>query len=291
MNRLTNLALFGATAVLVLVATACALTSEAATIDEGASESQTIAASAPDVGPGIGVNAAPATYGYFGWNTPRQEPAIWVTGRAKVAVAPDLALLDLGVEVTLPTVAEARNEAAQAMDAVMAALTAAGVKDSDIQTRHFDIRPRYDWREVEEDGVRSSQEVLIGYRVTNRLSVKVRDMDSVSQVIDEVITAGGDAIRFRDLQFTVEDTSPLMTQLREEAVGDGMKKAGHYAELSGLTLGEVAYVSEPGVSMFGARSVFQESAQFALAAAYDQTSVSGGELQVSLTVEMAFEAD
>ena len=197
-------------------------------------------------------------------------------------------MLDLGVEVTMETVASARDEAARAMDAVMTALKSNGVEEKDIQTRNFDIRPRYEWQEVVENGTRSSRDVLVGYRVSNRLYAKVRDLDGVSTVIDAVITAGGDAIRFRDLTFTVEDTSPLMDQLREDAVNDAKTKARHFADLSGMTLGRPIYMAESGVSGPTSTVIRERVVYEAAALSAPATGVSSGELEVSLSIQVAF---
>ena len=270
-------AVIGIGALFMLIA-ACALEGEAATVEPGAGDSVTT------------VSQPPAHYGGFGAPSGRsvtEQPAIWVSGNGKVTIDPELAVLDLGVEVTMETVASARDEAATAMDAVMLALKSNGVEEKDIQTRNFDIRPRYEWSEVVENGTRSSREMLVGYRVSNRLSAKVRDLDGVSAVIDAVITAGGDAIRFRNLTFTVEDTSPLLGQLREDAVNDAKTKARHFADLAGVTLGRPVYVAEPGAGQPSVGS-FRETVVYAQAAAAPATGISGGELQVSLSIQVAF---
>ena len=276
-KKIGAVTIIGALLVLVM---ACALEGEAATVDPGSIDSVTT------------VPQPPAHYGGFGSSQGRsinESPAIWVTGEGKVAIEPELAVLDLGVEVTMETVASARDEAARAMDAVMTALKSNDVDEKDIQTRNFDIRPRYEWREVTENGTRSSRDVLVGYRVSNRLTAKVRDLDEVSTVIDEVITAGGDSIRFRDLTFTVEDVSPLLGQLREDAVSDAKAKAQHFADISRVTLGRLIYMAEPGAGQQGG-DVFVRSQSFALeaAAAQPPTGVSGGELQVTLSIQVAY---
>ena len=292
MNRLKRAMMIGAFAALLCVATACTFESEAATLDQDAEELQPVYGPEPAVGTSYGAAAATAGSANLMQTPASQEPVIWVAGSGSVAVEPDLAMLDLSVEVTLPTVAEGRDEASRTVNAVMAALTAAGVEDRDVQTRRFDISPRYEYREVETNGVRSGQEVLVGYRVSNRLSVKVRNMDTVGQVIDDVIEAGGDAIRFRNLQFTVEDTSPLMEQLREDAVTDAKTKAQHYAHLAGLVLGDVVYMAEPNVSAIGfGRESFGVAAAALQSGAFYDTGISGGELQVSLGINMAFAAE
>ena len=101
------------------------------------------------------------------------------------------------------------------MDAIVAALKAQGVEDRDIQTRFFNISPRYEYQEVLEEGFRRGKQVLVGYVVNNSASVKIRDLDSVGRVIDEVADAGGDVTRINGISFTVDDTKPFMVTLRE----------------------------------------------------------------------------
>ncbi len=213
---------------------------------------------------------------------------IHVSGQGKASIEPDLAILNLGVEVAGETVSDAREEAAKAMDAVMAALKSAGVAESDIQTNHFNIRAEHQWQEVTQNGVRTSKSVLVGYVVTNRLTVKARDLDNVGKVIDDTAEAGGDSIRFNGLNFTAEDLSPVMAQLREDAVNDAKSKAEHFAELAEVSLGDLIFISDGTVATplnYG----YPESRALASQAefAYD-TSVSVGELDVSLTVQTAF---
>lgn len=212
---------------------------------------------------------------------------IHVTGQGKVSIEPDLAVLNLGVETRGATVSEAREAAAAAMSAVMESLKSEGVEDKDIQTSRFDINDEREWQEITENGVRTSKSVLVGYRVRNNLTVKVRDLDSVSAVIDGAAEAGGDAIRFNGLSFTAEDLSTVMAQLREDAVNDAKDKAQHFADLAEVGLGELVFISDGTV----ARPLYRESFAFAAAApaaqAFD-TGISRGELEVNMSVQTVF---
>ena len=161
------------------------------------------------------------------------QAGIWVSGEGTVALEPDLAVLNIGVETSAKTVAAARDEAAATMDSVVDALGDRGIEGADIQTRFFNISPQYDYIEVVKDGRRSGQQVLVGYRVNNSSAVKIRDLDAVGAIIDEVATAGGDAIRINGISFTVEDPDPYSAQLREQAVADALAKAQHFAQLTG----------------------------------------------------------
>ncbi len=218
------------------------------------------------------------------------EGTIWVTGEGKISVEPDLAVLNLGVEAMADTVSESRTSASAALDAIKEVLATNGIEDRDIQTRRFSIRPEYDWQEITENGLKSSKQVLIGYRVNNSLTVRVRDLDSVGTLIDDVITAGGDATRFNGIEFRVEDTSPLLSQLREEAVNDALAKARHFAELGEVELGRLIFISEPGAVAPGFDAYgFQTAALVESAYGYDRsTPISGGDIEVSLRVQVGY---
>ena len=245
--------------------------------------SRSEAAASPEAGPSLSEQSAPAAYGSDG-------TGIWVSGNGTISVAPDLAMLDFGVDVSAPNVSEANSEASTAMDAIVKALKARGVKDADIQTSRYSIYPRYDYIEEEKDGIRTSREVLVGYRVRNNATVKLRDLDAVGEVIDEVVTAGGDNVRISDISFTLEDPKPKMAELREMAVADAKAKAEHLAELSEVSVGRLIYISE-GSSAPSVRDFARESLAFGYAmpaAAALAPSISGGEVTLSLSVQAGF---
>ena len=230
-----------------------------------------------------GEQGVPAAYGSDG-------TGIWVSGQGSISVAPDLANLDLGVETRAANVSEANSQASAAMDAIVEALKARGVKDEDIQTSRFSVYPRYNYVEEEVDGVRTSREVLTGYRVRNNATVKLRDLDSIGEVIDEVVTAGGDDVRINGINFTLEDPKPKMAELREMAVADARAKAEHLAELSDVELGRLIYISEgatgPSVGGFTSQSYGFPAAP--APAALRAPSVSGGEVTLTLGVQTGF---
>ena len=198
------------------------------------------------------------------------QAGILVSGEGTVTLEPDLVLLNLGVESFAKTVAQARDEAARAMDAIVSALNNRGVENKDIQTRFFNISPQYEFIEMVEEGIRTHKQVVVGYRVNNSAAVKIRDLDAVGTIVDEVATAGGDATRINGISFTVEDPKPFMVQLREAAVGDALAKAQHFASLTGVSLGRLVFISESGGGQPVVRA-FEEQA-FAVAAAASWSS-------------------
>ena len=217
------------------------------------------------------------------------EAGIWVTGTGEMNLSPDIALIRLGVETTSPSVTEARDEAARAMEAVVAAVKNNGLADEDIQTTSFNIWPQYDRQEVMTNGVRSSVRVLSGYTVSNDAVIKVRDLGAVGTIIDDVVNAGGDAARINGIDFSIEDPGAYTTQLREDAVNAALENAQHFATLTGVTLGKLVYVTE--VSGSPIVQPLAESRAFAMAAAApaaSATGISGGSLDLTLTVRAGF---
>ena len=209
----------------------------------------------------------------------QQSTGIWVTGEGKVSVVPDIAVLSLGVEVQAATVAEAQGYAATVMTAVLAELDNQGVDKKDIQTRRFSIYPVRRWSDKE------AKEVLIGYRVTNTVTVKVREVDDTGDIIDAVAKVGGDYIRINNISFTVDDPTPYYKEVREKAMADAEAKAKQLADLGDVKLGKLTYINEGG-----AIPVVREAYIGAPvpAPAMAPTPISPGETEIRLTVQVSY---
>ena len=216
-----------------------------------------------------------------------QNTGIWVTGTGEVTVNPDIATLQVGVEAQEATVAEAQDEASEAMYKVMTALTDRGVKSEDIQTQYFRIRERTRWDEP------SGQEIVVGYRVTNKVTAKIRDLEKVGSIIDAVVKAGGNLIRIDDLSFSVDDPSVYYDEAREKATADARDKAEKLANQAGVKLGGPTYIAESAHMPPIYEGMVYAIAEGAIPApapapAPAPPSVSPGEVTVSLTVQIAY---
>ena len=279
MSKFKGLLAVTGIAVAVTIAAACGNGAEPASTSAGTAPPASV--SAPQVGGDQRLAGQPILM------AGGSQAGISVTGQGTISLEPDLAVLNVGVETTGNTVAEARSEAAEAMNAILAALRARDIEDRDIQTRFFNISPRYEFAEVVEEGIRTRRQVLIGYTVSNTVSTKIRDLEAVGSIIDEVAEAGGDMIRINGISFTVDDPKPFALELREAAVKDALDKAGHLASLAGVSLGRLVFITEST----GGMPVVQEFAVRSLAAFADggPTPISGGELELRMTIQAIFE--
>lgn len=166
-------------------------------------------------------------------------PRIIVTGEGEAAVAPDMAMLSLGVMREAKTAREALDANNRAMAEVIAAMKELGIGERDLQTADIQIIPRYNYSN-RPDGTQSAD--LVGYQVTNTLSVRVRDLKRTGEILDRAVTLGvnqGGGIRFVN-----DDPAAAITEARKKAVADATGKARTLAEAAGIRLGRVIEISE-----------------------------------------------
>ena len=213
-------------------------------------------------------------------NLNSQQEGIWVSGNGKVYAVPDVVILRLGIEAQEATVAEAQDQAAEAMEQVMAALDSEGVAEKDIQTQQFSIRRITRWDNGKE------QEIVLGYRVTNMVTAKIRDIEKAGAVIDAVALAGGDLTRIDSIGFTIDDPTEYYAEAREKAVADAEAKAKQLAEVAGVKLGKPTYISE---STYIPGPIYrQDMMEMAAGAPAPETPISPGEMEITLNVQLAY---
>ncbi len=274
------------------------------------------------IAPGAGVTVAPSPKSGTQRAVNQETSAgktggITVSGQGSASSAPDLAIVTLGVEATGETIKEARNSAASALGKIIDTLLESEVAEKNIQTSRLSIHPRYSTRTItkcpanqgasgtaategptprlqearpEDECYTERQSVITGYEVNNQLAVRLRDLDTVGDVIDDVTDAGGDLTRFQGISFSLEDTGPLKYKALTAAIEDAQAKADHIADKSGVTLGELVRISEASSQIgdphrasrlaFAMESVILESDV--------PTSVEGGLVTVSAAVQAMY---
>lgn len=168
------------------------------------------------------------------------QPRISVRGSGAVSARPDMANLQVGVSIQNPSLEAAQSEAASKMDALIGNLKAAGIAEKDINTTQYNVEPVMDYR----DG---QAPTVTGFRVTNVVEVKIRDLSKASKLIDDLVKSGANTIY--GLNFGFADPTAVMKQAREAAVKDAREKAEQLAGLNGVTLGSVLLVDDGGANV------------------------------------------
>ena len=164
------------------------------------------------------------------------EHTITVDGSGKVVVVPDIADLRLGVSITKPTVKAARAQAAQAMTNVIAALKKLGIADKDIKTTNLSLQPVYTYPQ------NGGAPKLTGYTLSNSVDVTIRNLDVISDAIDDSLAAG--ATTMDGVSFVVEDPTAAQEQARKLAMDQAKAKAETLANSAGVRITGVSSISE-----------------------------------------------
>lgn len=195
--------------------------------------------------------------------TPTPQTAgrhITVVGHGEASARPDTAIVQIGVETQAATAREALAQNNTQAKALQDRLTSLGVAARDMQTTGFGIYPVYnnDGRQV------------TGYRVTNSVTVKIRNLDQAGALLDQVVQAGANSIY--GISFTVDNPQAQMNQAREAAVRDAKARADVLAKAGGATVGELLVISEsigvtpPPMPLAARAEVAQDSASVPLQA-------------------------
>ncbi len=172
---------------------------------------------------------------------PLPPPMISVTGEATVTAAPDLAQVEGGVTTDAKTAREASDSNNAVMGRVLLALKGAGVAEKDTQTSRLSLQPQY----ASNNANRDRPNVVTGYRASNRVTVRLRDVSKVAGVIDALVAAGANDIG--GIHFAVSNASKLLDEARPQAIADARRKAEIYAKAAGVALGDPLSISESGV--------------------------------------------
>lgn len=176
----------------------------------------------------------------FAAETERREATIMVSGEGEAAIAPDMAVISLAVMRDAETAGEALSANSAAMAEVLADLKAQGIADKDLQTTDFSIQPKYK-QETRTDGTYEAP-VIVGYTVSSGLTVRVRDLAKLGEIIDRSVKLGVN--QGGGISFTNDDPEAAVEAARKQAVEKAAAKAKTLTEAAGVKLGRVVEISE-----------------------------------------------
>lgn len=204
---------------------------------------------------------------------------ITVSGEGEVQGAPDTLSVDLTVTIKRGTVGEATAASAEASTAVADAVKGQGVDDKDVQTRNYSVNQEFRYPQ---NGTPQPD----GFRVTNTITVRVRDLANAGNVIDAATAAGGDDIRVDTVAFSLENDGPALTSAREAAFRDAQEKAKQYAQLADVPLGDAQAISDVVVTPVSQQ--LQGDSARAYAADTASTPIQAGQVTTTVTVNTRF---
>ena len=203
---------------------------------------------------------------------------ITVVGQGSVRMSPDIAQVSIGMETSAETVGEAVTENEAQMEGILAALTAAGIDEKDIQTTNLELHAVQDWD--------TNPPKIVGWQSSNMVNVTVRDIDSVGEVVDAATSAGANSID--GISFRVEDPSEAQAVARSAAVADAEAKAQQLAADANVNIIGVITITESG-GQAAPLYMTRGDMAYAAAEAAPTTPVLPGEVEVSVNVFIQYE--
>jgi len=212
--------------------------------------------------------------------TPTPARTITVVGEGVVNIEPNVARTNIGVEVLRPTVEEAAAENAAIVESLLATLSELGIADADIQTSGFNVyAERYG-----AGGPVSEEEVQ--YRVSNSVTVIIRNLDQVGAVLDAAIKAGANNIY--GVEFLLDDATAVRSTARALAVENAKATAEELAALNSVQVGKILAVSEVvgGAGGFYNNSI--SSFQIGMGGA-ERTPIQPGQLRLTMQLQLTYE--
>lgn len=165
-----------------------------------------------------------------------EGPVIELSIFESVTAEPDLVTIGAGVSTSAPTAVEAMRLNSIEMQRVIDEIKAQGVDEKDIQTTGINLNARYEYNR----GTQKNE--FRGYQVSNRVSVKLREIEATGQVLDALVSAG--ATDLNGPSFSIEDDAAAKDQARARAVERARQRAAAYAAMLGYDRARVLEISE-----------------------------------------------
>lgn len=168
---------------------------------------------------------------------------ITVNGQGSASSPPDMATISAGVTSLGKTAKQALANNTQAMQVVLRTLQEKGVAEKDTQTAGFQVYPEYD--RVPSPQATTKVNQITGYRVSNTVQVKVRELSRLGEILDSLVQSGSNQIS--GVQFGIADSEAITNDARRDAVNDARKRAELYAAATGTRVGNVISISEQAI--------------------------------------------
>ena len=201
-------------------------------------------------------------------------PQIAVAAHGEIRIAPDRATIQISVQTRASTAATASSENATRQAAVIQAVRSLGLASDQISTINYNVYPEQRYEPNKEP-------VVVGYNVTNTLSIEVRKLSQVGPVIDAALSKGANMIT--SLQFSASNTE----EARRTAIASAVQKARLDADAAARAAGgTIGGLLEIVISAYSAPPPRPIAMLRAAASVADQapTPINPGEETVSVDV-------
>jgi len=208
---------------------------------------------------------------------------VHINTEAKKYAEPDLAIISGGIETEDKKADQAFLNNSLKMQDIFKGLKAAGIEDKDIQTSNFSLYP---FRAYDKT---TDKSYIDGYRATNTISIKMKDMKMIGKVVDVLVSNG--ANNMQGPTFSVEDKEAILNEARIEALKKAQERAELYAQTAGLKVKRIVTLNESYISGDRPRPMLMKAARIeaSFATNADVAQVASGEEELGVNLNVDFE--
>ena len=217
--------------------------------------------------------------------TKPETPTLTVAGTGSLTVAPDTAFVTVGMETAGKSLAQAQRQNSAVMQKVMERFRALKLDKERIQTSSFTVTPEYRPQPRRPSEIPPSLPEIIGYRISNSVTVEVRDLEKVAAVIEEALAAG--ANHFQGLQWALRDEQQARLSALKLAAAKAREKATALSEALNVKLVRLVTVNEEGHVVRPLPYAGRSMGVMEMAGA--GPPISSGEMKVEATVTLIYE--
>lgn len=201
-----------------------------------------------------------------------------IVATGEVTRVPDIVRINAGVVTQATTAVEAIRQNAARMERMRAALARAGVAARDIQTSNISLQPDYRYAE-------NQPPQLIGYRASNQVNVRFRDIAESGRILDALVAEGANQIDGPNLG--IDRPEAALDEARVAALANARARAELYARSLNMRVRRVLLVSESGQTMPSPMPVLRMQARAEAA----DTRIDPGEQTLSVNLTVSFELE
>lgn len=209
-------------------------------------------------------------------------PVVELSVYETVEAEPDLVTIGAGVSTQAPTAVEALRRNSVEMRQVVDRILALGVAEKDVQTTGINLNAQYDYDRP------NQQQVFRGYQASNRVSVRLREVDETGEVLDALVAAG--ATDLSGPNFSIEDDAAAKDAARERAIERAMTRAQAYAEMVGHDSVRVLSIRET-IRANGGQPVPRAVSPTSMDVRGESAPVQPGRVSTGVNVTITFEME
>lgn len=204
------------------------------------------------------------------------QPALVVSGMAEVRVAPDNAIVRLGVVSRAATAGQAQDGANEVMQKMIQKLAGLRIDKKDVQTSSLMLNPVYDNQPRETPRI-------VGYEARNTVSVTVLDLSLIGKVVDAGIDAGANNVD--GVAFGLRNDKEAKLKALRDAVSSARDRAFAMAEAAKVDLVSIIEIVEAGAAIIPPPMLDGRLMREGIAAS---TPIEPGQLSVTASVTIKF---